>query len=74
MITHYFYLAVFGKFGENLIKQSDLSAIFYEDEFTTELLSPFYKNHLIVSEDLCLIEKYKEKVELNRPVNEDISP
>lgn len=68
--VNYFQIvnSVFGKLGENLAAQHDMSLIFDEDSFLKEMLNPFYKSHSIVDDDICLIEKYKERIELKRPV------
>ena len=48
--------------------QHDLSIIFDEETFQKEMLNPFYKDHSIIDDDIILIEKYKESIQLNRPV------
>lgn len=37
-------------------------------EFNREILDPYYKSHQIVSEDLVIVEKYKDAVELDKPI------
>ena len=48
--------------------QHDMAIIFDSDSFEKALNNPFYKSHSIVDNDICLIERYKERIKLNRPV------
>ena len=59
---------MYGKFGENLATQSEMKVVSTKEEFAREILDPYYKNHQILSENLVLVEKFKESVELDRPV------
>lgn len=38
------------------------------NDFNREILDPFYKGHKILSENLVVVEKYKECVQLDRPI------
>ena len=60
--------SVYGKFGENLMTQTIMKVISTKEDFAREILDPYYKSHQILSENLILVEKYKEEVELDRPV------
>ena len=45
-----------------------MKVISTRQEFNREILDPFYKSHQILNEDLAVVEKYKDLVELDRPV------
>ena len=60
--------SVYGKFGENLLKQSESEVVYDRKSFDTHILSPYYKNHHIINENLAVIEKFKDFISLDRPI------
>ena len=62
-----FYFSCYGKFAENLIKQTDIKLVSETEEFEKLLSSPFYKSHTVISEEYCIVENFKKNIELNRP-------
>lgn len=59
---------MYGKFGENLINQSSMKIVCTKEDFNREILDPYYKSHQILNENLIIVEKFKEVVELDRPI------
>ena len=60
--------SVYGKFGENVLNQVDMSVVHDVQSFNREIINPYYKSHHILSENCVMVEKYKDHVQLNKPV------
>jgi hypothetical protein len=60
--------SVYGKFGENVLKQTEQEVVFDEGTFNKNVLSPYYKSHQIINENLVVVEKYKDHISLNKPI------
>ena len=60
--------SVYGKFGENVLKQTEQEVVYDQASFNKNVLSPYYKSHKILNENLVIVEKYKDFVSLNKPV------
>ncbi len=59
---------MYGKFGENVLNQTIQEVIYDEASFNKNILSPFYKSHQIINENLVVVEKYKDFITLNKPI------
>lgn len=60
--------SVYGKFGENVLKQTEQEVIYDAKSFDKNVLSPYYKSHQIIHENLMVIEKYKDFISLDKPI------
>ena len=60
--------SVYGKFGENVVNQTNMDVVNNRADFNRLILDPYYKSHQIIGDDLVIVEKYKDAVELDRPV------
>lgn len=60
--------SVYGKFGENVLKQTAQEVIYDSKTFDKNVLSPYYKSHQIIHENLMIVEKYKDFISLDKPV------
>ena len=60
--------SVYGKFGENVLKQTEQEVIYDAKSFDKNVLSPYYKSHQIIHENLMIVEKYKDFISLDKPV------
>lgn len=60
--------SVYGKFGENVVNQTNMDVVNNRADFNKLILDPYYKSHQIIGDDLVIVEKYKDAVELDRPV------
>ena len=55
-------------FSENVLKQTEQEVVYDQASFNKNVLSPYYKSHKILNEDLVIVEKYKDFVSLDKPV------
>ena len=52
----------------NVLKQTEQEVVYDQASFNKNVLSPYYKSHKILNEDLVIVEKYKDFVSLDKPV------
>ena len=54
--------------GENVLKQTEQEVIYDAKTFEMNVLSPYYKSHQIIHENLIIVEKYKDFIKLDKPI------
>lgn len=59
---------VFGKTMESLRKRCNVDLIFDKSKAAKLLRQPSVKRFYIVSDDLAIVERYKRKIVLDRPI------
>ena len=52
----------------NVLKQTAQEVIYDAKTFDKNVLSPYYKSHQIIHENLMIVEKYKDFISLDKPV------
>lgn len=56
-----------------MIDQTNMYFVFNHEDFEASLASPFYKCHKIINDTTILVEEFKPKVFLNRPIQIGVS-
>lgn len=59
--------AIFGKTMENIRNRVDMEVITDNEQFLKRAARPRYKSHIIIDEDLTIMENKKQSVEFNKP-------
>ena len=60
--------SVFGKTMENVRKRGNYELVYSSQRIEKLFSSRWFKNMILISKDLALIERYPKQVNLNKPL------